>query len=163
MKPHTTIQFLDALKARHDLPSDYAARKILDVSKATISNYRVGKTFFDDDVALKVAALLELDPGYVLACIHEERTKRPQVKEAWHKVAQALSPLFAAGIIGGTALLTPPPSPASELAGNIHYTHRRRGRFLPPRKPQDRRSLFSRPISHRQRPLPISGVLTFCQ
>lgn len=105
MKPRTTVEFLDALKARYSLTSDYKLFKFLGVTQSTVSNYRIGKTYLNDEIALKVAAQLELAPGYVLACIHEERTKSQPVKAAWHQVARALAPavlVFLAGTLGAT-------------------------------------------------------------
>lgn len=92
MKSCTTVDFLDALKARHHLPSDYALAKILGITRSAVSCYRSGKVALGEEMALKVAELLETEPGYVLARIAEERTKRPQVKAAWRKVAEALAP-----------------------------------------------------------------------
>lgn len=42
----TTVEFLDAVKARRDLPSDYAAAKVLGVTRAAVSRYRLGQGFF---------------------------------------------------------------------------------------------------------------------
>lgn len=71
-----TVDFLDALKAAYCLTSDYQLAKKLGSSTNRISNYRVGTNFFDDDMVLKVAYLLELDPLFVLACINIERSER---------------------------------------------------------------------------------------
>lgn len=93
-----TADFLNALRQKHTLQSDYALAKFLGVGATTISSYRVGRSCFDGDMALKVAELLEMPAGYVLACIEEERaerTKRPQVKAAWRKVAETLAPTAA--------------------------------------------------------------------
>ena len=109
MKPRTTVEFLDALKVRYNLPSDYKLAKFLIIGQQTISNYRQKGHAFDDAIALKVAELLELPPGHVLACIHEERSKRPQVKAAWHQVARALAPavlVFLAGALGAHPQIT---------------------------------------------------------
>lgn len=92
MKPCSTVDFLDALKARHDLKSDYALAKLLGTSRSVVSRYRTGTDTFGEEMALKVAALLDTPAGYILSCIAEERTKCPQVKAAWRKVAEALAP-----------------------------------------------------------------------
>ena len=112
MKLSTTVEFLDALRARLDIKSDYALRLSLDVTKAAVSDYRTGKSHFSDEVALRVAALLDLDPGYVLACIHAERTKRPLVRDAWEKVARGLAASLAAVFVG---VSSPSPSQAAPL------------------------------------------------
>jgi len=91
---NTTIQFLDALKARHCGASDYAISKILGVTQQTVSRYRVGKDFLGDSTAIRVAKLLEIDPAYVVACAHAERAKAEDEKAVW---------------TGFAALFTPPP------------------------------------------------------
>ena len=50
----TTNEFLDAVKARHQLTSDYQLAKFLGVRQSTISNYRVRKSGFDEAMALRV-------------------------------------------------------------------------------------------------------------
>ena len=124
----TTVEFIDAIRAKHNLPSDYAAKKLLSVSRATISNYRTGKQFFDDAVALRAAELLDLSPGHVLACIHEERAKRPQVKAAWHQVARALAPsllVFLAGALGATPQISQGSGLVRDVAMYIMSNRRR--------------------------------------
>lgn len=83
----TTIEFLDALKTRYDLPSDYALAKFLGVTKASISYYRNRKSFFDDSVAEHVAKLLKIDTGYVIACVHSERARKESEKAIWQRIA----------------------------------------------------------------------------
>lgn len=119
-----TVNFLDAIKTRYRLPSDYALAHFLGVSKAVISSYRVRKSRLDDAIALKVAKLLELDPGYVAACIHAERARRDDVREMWQKTANALKRsggavlvclLFTAGgmLIGHSTAATASPAAAN--------------------------------------------------
>ena len=101
----STIELLDALKLRHNLASDYKVAKFLDLSQQTISAYRLGRNFFDDSIAIRVAELLDLDPAFVLACVHAERAKKPEVKAVWEKIARAASAaaLFFM-VLGVTAL-----------------------------------------------------------
>jgi hypothetical protein len=47
-------------------------------------------------MAIRVAELLELDPGYVLACMAAERAQRPVVREAWERLAASLAVLVMA-------------------------------------------------------------------
>ena len=86
----TTNEFLDAVKNHHKLPSGYALAKFLGRTKSSISQYRTKPQYLDDELAIKVADLLKLDPGYVLSSIHAERAKRPEVKKAWEHVAHML-------------------------------------------------------------------------
>ena len=129
-----TTEFLDKVKEKYSLSSDYKLAKFLSIGQQTISNYRHGKTFFDDAVAIHVAELLDLDPAYVLACVHAERAKRPQVKEAWQIIADGAR-RGAAILILGAGLFAGMPAgnsaqAGSVLDGNIHYTKRRRAASL---------------------------------
>ena len=79
----TTLEFIADLKKKTGLESDYAIAKLLGVTRNALSLYRTGKGFMGDEVALKVADLLGLEGGYVLACIAAERSKNERVKKAW--------------------------------------------------------------------------------
>lgn len=73
----TTVDFLDALRARLGLTSDYQLHQLLGVSRAHISHYRHGRDVLSDDMAVKVAELLDNQPG-IRACFgrcgaHPER------------------------------------------------------------------------------------------
>src|SRR5712691_9884877 len=94
-----TVEFLDAVRVRRGLSSDYKLAKFLGVPQTSISSYRTGRSMMDEAMCLKVAAALELEPGEVLVAIAIEREKRVEVKTAWQRVAKRL----AAG--AGAALL----------------------------------------------------------
>lgn len=68
-----TVDYLDAVKAAYSLTSDYQLTKKIGESSARISQYRVGRNFMDDDLAIKIAYLLDLNPLVVLADAHIER------------------------------------------------------------------------------------------
>lgn len=69
----TTLEYLDAVKAAYCLTSDYQLAKKLSVGTTRITNYRQGRTVMDDDLAIKVAYLLDKNPLTVLADTHIER------------------------------------------------------------------------------------------
>lgn len=92
----TTIEFLDAMRVRHCLRSDYQLAKFLGVRQQTISNYRNRKSGFDEAMAIKVADALGLDHAHVLACIAAERAKSEAVKKAWQRAAAATAAVLAA-------------------------------------------------------------------
>src|SRR5712691_2387244 len=109
----TTVQFLDAVRARHGLTSDYQLAKFLEVTHTTISNYRVGRSMMGEEMCLKIAVALGLgDPGEVLVAIAHEREKRPEVKRAWERVAKRLAASTAAVLV------------ALGLAGSLHNPFR---------------------------------------
>jgi len=101
--PTTTQEYLDAIKARYDLPTDYRLAKFMGMSTQAISHYRHKGTTFSDEVALKVAELLELPEGKVLADMQAERARSERVKAAWREIARKLS---QAAAFAGTVILT---------------------------------------------------------
>jgi len=86
-----TAEYLDALRARHSIPSEAALERFLGVSKASRKNYRQCRTAFDDETALRVAELLELPPGQVLADMQAQRSKSDALRAIWTDAAARLS------------------------------------------------------------------------
>ncbi|WP_395137284.1 DUF3693 domain-containing protein [Schlegelella aquatica] len=86
----TTVEFIDAVKVRYDLPSDYAAAGLIGLTRSQVSKYRKGKDYFGDETCARVAELLEEDPAYVMACVHAERASSDVVRRVWEKLAKKL-------------------------------------------------------------------------
>jgi transcriptional regulator with XRE-family HTH domain len=99
----TTNDFLDAVKSLKKIESDYALAKFLDVKPNTVSTYRHGKSFLDDEVCFRVADALGMPAEYVTACIHAERAKTDRARTVWTHVAAAFGTaavlLLAVGIL----------------------------------------------------------------
>lgn len=86
----TTSDFLERLRTRLDAGSgcsDYKLAKVLQVSTGGMTNYLKHGRSMDDDVAVRLAELLELNPGYVVACCHAERSKSVKVSKVWQNIA----------------------------------------------------------------------------
>ncbi|WP_229415648.1 helix-turn-helix domain-containing protein [Pseudoduganella armeniaca] len=77
-----TLEYLDAVKRRHGITSDYALAKLLKIGQPAISAYRNGRRIIDDDTALAVAVALEVNPLAVIAAANAERAKTPRRKRA---------------------------------------------------------------------------------
>lgn len=112
---NTTLEFLDAVKARHSLPSDYALAPILGITKQEVSKLRNQKAYLGNQTAIQVAKLLELDPAEVLASAHAERAKCPEEKAAWQSIMERLGGAAACALLG-VALVSPSPSEAAPVA-----------------------------------------------
>lgn len=69
----TASEYLDAIKSAYGIASDYGLAKLTGFSRPRISHYRTGRSHFDDDAALVVAALLDVDPAEVLLDALESR------------------------------------------------------------------------------------------
>lgn len=118
----TTEQFLDAVRAKHGLTSDYQLAKHLKIRPSRISNYRNGISLFDEETCLLIAADLELDPGYVFACIAAERANKPAVKAAWKHAAAVLYGLAAAlALVAVLPFIHLPADPIQSAFDNSHY------------------------------------------
>lgn len=89
-----TIEFLDAVKVRRGIASDYALAKVLGVSQQAVSGYRAGNSAISDDVALKVAEILQLHPLQVIAAANAERAKTPEQRARWEGVMEKFSVSF---------------------------------------------------------------------
>ena len=103
----TTTEYLDALRARLALSSDYQLAASLHVTRAAVSRYRTGAAYFDEDIALRVARLLAIDPARVLADVAAERARTPEARTVWRRIANSLAvvPLFIFSVLCAPALL----------------------------------------------------------
>lgn len=87
----TTEGFLDELRHRYDAKTDYALHKLLKVSRQTIYRYRDGKGTFDEDIAVRAAELLGLDPQMMLVWVTKERTRHAQARIFWEDLLKKLA------------------------------------------------------------------------
>lgn len=110
----TTLHFLDAVKARHSLPSDYALAPLLRITRSEVSRLRNGKNYLGDSTAIRVAELLAIDSGIVIAAVHAERAKSDQERTAWTSIFEKLGGLAALVLIGIGGLSAAPPAQASD-------------------------------------------------
>lgn len=127
-----TQDYLEKLRPLTDTGSDYAISKLVGVTRQMVSMFKSGKRDFPDEVCVKVARLLELPPGVVLADIHAERTTG-EASKVWHQLAVQLR-RSAAGILSLAFLVgavgTPAPADAAiSTSQPIHIMLKRRRRF----------------------------------
>lgn len=125
---NTTLDFLDAVKAKHGIPSDYALAPVLGVTRSAVSKYRNKLDYLSDEKALLVANLLEINSGIVLAAVHAERSKSDQEKAAWTSIWEKLGGV-AAGLVVALALGSiPTPAQASPggVANSVYYVKYRK-------------------------------------
>lgn len=96
----TTIEFLDAAKEKLGIESDYALAKRLGLQLSTVSGYRTGRRFFDDDAALIIATALDIHPFNVIAAVNAERAKTPEQRARWSGVMEKFSLSFNNLLLG---------------------------------------------------------------
>ena len=105
----TTTTLLDRVSKHLGDASDYRVAQVLEVNKASVSRWRVGKSSLSDATAMKVAEILGEDPAHVLALVHAERSDSPAAQKVWKRVAAGYAakavPLLLAGavLMHGTA------------------------------------------------------------
>lgn len=129
----TTIDYLNEVKARIGAVSDYDLAKKLEVTRASISNYQNGKRYFDDEMACKVASILDVEPSEVLISAHIERTQNDTVKSAYKVIFERLGGV-AASVLVATSLManpTPAKAEAAQLPNNVYYVKSRKRRKIP--------------------------------
>ncbi|MES2367190.1 MAG: hypothetical protein V4563_15035 [Pseudomonadota bacterium] len=89
-----TPEYLDLVRERLHLPSDYALQKPLGVSKQLISNYRTGKEILSDTVALRVAEIIGMHPGLVVLDMHRQRSKTSEEATIWDDIYKGFRTLL---------------------------------------------------------------------
>lgn len=95
-----TLEYLEAVKTRLGITSDYALAKALRITQSTISGYRAGRSRIDDDVALTIAEILKVHPLQVIAAANAERAKTPEQRARWSGVMEKFSASFNALLLG---------------------------------------------------------------
>jgi len=112
----TCAEYLDSVKAKKHFSSDYQLAKFLGESPTRLSNYRTRGSAFDDEMAVKVADVLGIDPMEVIIAANLQRAKRPEQKEFWQRVGQRFSALLLTVSIGliSFSVTTPQPVQAAD-------------------------------------------------
>lgn len=120
---NTTNEFLDAVKAKHGLSSDYALAHKLGITRQAISKYRNSHGQLEDSLAISVAKLLEIDAAYVVACMHSERAKREDEKAVWREIIERFGGVAASVLITFAACAMPSPDAfaAAQSAHSVYY------------------------------------------
>lgn len=123
-----TADYCAALKRRLKIESDYGLAKRLGFSRQRVSNYTNGLRVFDNETAVRVAELLQLDPLRVIADMELERASSPDQRKFWERIkAAAVLAAFYVGAASFGAL--PAPAQASPTFNNngigLHIVRRR--------------------------------------
>ncbi|MFM0364236.1 hypothetical protein [Paraburkholderia sediminicola] len=116
----TTGEYLDAVKAKLDLPSDYATAKALGVTRAAVSRYRLLQSFPDELICAKIADILGIEPIEVIAAAQYERSKDEHARQLWEsiwgKVVGAIAPSLIVCAVGASVV---PSTKAAESGNNV--------------------------------------------
>ncbi len=124
-----SVEFLDAVRARHGLTSDRKLAAFLELEQPRVASYRTGRRTLDPEACVAVARALELPPEHVFASVQAERAKRTDHRRIWERLAKIAKHAGAAVVLAYAATSAPPASgaPAGHNAvENIHYAAFRR-------------------------------------
>ena len=83
-----SAEFLDAVRAKRGLTSDYQVAKRFEIPLPSISGYRTRRREFDDATAIKIAQALGEQPLYVIASVKAVRAKCSEVRDVWDYCAK---------------------------------------------------------------------------
>jgi transcriptional regulator with XRE-family HTH domain len=71
-----TIQYLNAVKSRYGLTSDYQLAAKLGLTRQNVSKMQANKGFMGEDTAQFIAQLLDIEPAIVVSHANAERARR---------------------------------------------------------------------------------------
>ncbi|SFV12864.1 helix-turn-helix domain-containing protein [Pseudoduganella namucuonensis] len=90
----TTGEYLDLIKVKLRLPSDYAVAKVLGITHVSVSNLRNGKSSMGIETAMKVAEILGVDEHQIYSDGQFERAKTPELLNFWKAISDKFSASF---------------------------------------------------------------------
>ncbi len=82
-----SVEFLDAVRARHGIPSDNKLATFLGIVRPRISMYRTRKRKLAPADCFKVARALEEPIDYVMAEIQAEKAQRVEDRAVWKRLS----------------------------------------------------------------------------
>jgi hypothetical protein len=80
-----TTEYIDALRVKLNARSDYHLAQMLVMQQNQLARYRKGGTF-DNNMAARVAKILELPPFAIIADMELERAKDDKAREMWQEI-----------------------------------------------------------------------------
>ncbi len=82
-----TVDFLDAVKQKHGIPSDTKLGLFLDIPNGMMSRYRNRLRKLSPGDCHKIAAGLDETPDYVMAEIQAEKAQRVEDRAVWKRLS----------------------------------------------------------------------------
>lgn len=143
MAENVSRDILDAYKRHHNLPSDYAAAKKLDVPRNLVSMWRSGDRRMTDDQALEICEELGLQWPPIVAALHAERAIGTPHEARWRRYCARVC--VAALATATLAATIPDRATATVISQLIDYAQFRLRHFI--RRLRSRFSLKLRVLS----------------
>jgi transcriptional regulator with XRE-family HTH domain len=107
-----TVEYLEALKKKLGISSDYGLQRPLSVTKQAVSRYRNGGTF-DHVVAARVARVLGVPELRVIADMELERAQSEEHRELWRRLARKVAGVLVPAALAIGAASFPMPAEAA--------------------------------------------------
>lgn len=114
----STVQYLDEVRERLQLPSDYAAAKALGVTRAAVSKYRLGHSLPDDLVCARIAEILGVETLEVIAAINYQRSKSDDARALWESIWGKAAGAIALNLIAFAVGVSVAPSTKAAESGS---------------------------------------------
>lgn len=113
-----SAKYLDDLKTVKGLATDKELADLLAVTKAAISQYRSGTRMMDNEMCLKIALELGIDPMRIIMTADIDRAERAGQHSLWEVFSQRTAATPASAALAllltiVTLFLTPTPSQAT--------------------------------------------------
>jgi transcriptional regulator with XRE-family HTH domain len=89
----TTTDWLNALKHKTKISSDYGIAKLLELTPQRISRYKQKNDFLGPETAAKVADALGIDAAVIYAACHAERSRNDRERAIWTRIYQDIGGL----------------------------------------------------------------------
>ena len=83
--------YMDEAQDIGAVKNDAELAKKLGISRASVSEWRSGKSTPNDDQAVKLAEVLGKEPGELLAECGAARAKTPATRQAWERIAARMA------------------------------------------------------------------------
>ncbi|MBN9407614.1 MAG: hypothetical protein J0H69_00565 [Burkholderiales bacterium] len=123
------LEYLDAVKAKHGVTSDYALAKLLKCSTQKVSNWRAGRELPGTLMCFRIAELLSDQPAAVIADIELERSERGEREadvNAWRDLIGKIGGGAVAVVLAMGLTTAPSRSDAGMLqavddGGSVYY------------------------------------------
>ncbi len=116
----TTADYIDALRVKLNVDSDFKAMNALGVKhRQQVSEWRQLHGGFSEDLSVRVAEALEIDPAEVLLAMEIQREKNDKVRSIWERIASNMHYATAAVLVLAVVLAPALPDNLSafDLAG----------------------------------------------
>lgn len=88
-----SIDYLDAVKKKLEISSNYALSKALDIERQMVNAYYRGERVPDAYACTRIAVLLEIDPALVIAEVQAEHEKNEKKRQFWQGFASRVGKL----------------------------------------------------------------------